>query len=93
MEYATVPVNEIVHSRYSSEYSRSYSQDTFLELTNSIRAMGIHNPICVTRKNQRKTYCHTIDTNTVGQHFTFDKIFLCTWINHRSQGISYQFWI
>ena len=51
MEYATVPVNEIVHSRYSSEYSRSYSQDTFLELTNSIRAMGIHNPICVTRKN------------------------------------------
>lgn len=51
MEYAIVPINEIVHSRYSSEYSRSYSQDMFLELTNSIRTMGIHNPICVTRKN------------------------------------------
>ena len=56
MEYAIVPTNEIVHSRYSAEHNRSYSQDMFNELSKSIRIMGVHDPLCVTRKNAEGKY-------------------------------------
>ena len=56
MEYAIVPTNEIVHSRYSAEHNRSYSQDMFNELSKSIRIMGVHDPLCVTRKNTEGKY-------------------------------------
>ena len=56
MEYAIVPTKEIVHSRYSAEHNRSYSQDMFNELSKSIRIMGVHDPLCVTRKNTEGKY-------------------------------------
>ncbi|MBQ6342243.1 MAG: ParB N-terminal domain-containing protein [Anaerolineaceae bacterium] len=56
MEYKIVPINEVVHSRYSEGYSRSYDSETYLELVNSIRSMGLHNPINVTRKNKAGKY-------------------------------------
>ncbi len=56
MEYAIVPTNEIEHSRYSADHSRSYSQDTYLELSKSVRMMGIHTPLCVTRRNADGMY-------------------------------------
>ena len=56
MEYAIVPTNEIVHSRYSAEHNRSYSQEMFHELSKSIRTMGVHDPLCVTKKNAEGKY-------------------------------------
>ena len=56
MEYAIVPTKEIVHSRYSAVHSRSYSQDTFIELSKSVRMMGITSPLFVTRKNADGMY-------------------------------------
>ena len=56
MEYAIVPTNEIVHSRYSAEHNRSYSQEMFHELSKSIRTMGVHDPLCVTKKNAEGNY-------------------------------------
>lgn len=56
MELTIVPTNEIVHSRYSAEHSRSYSQEMFHELSKSIRIMGVHDPLCVTRKNAEGKY-------------------------------------
>ena len=52
MEYAEVSVKDIVHSRYSAVHSRSYSQETYQEILKSIRMMGIHTPLCVTRRNR-----------------------------------------
>lgn len=51
MELAMISVKDIVHSRFSAEHSRSYSSETFAELSKSIRMMGIHTPIFVTGKN------------------------------------------
>ena len=56
MELTIVPTNEIVHSRYSAEHNRSYSQEMFHELSKSIRIMGVHDPLCVTRKNAEGKY-------------------------------------
>ena len=56
MELTIVPTNEIVHSRYSAEHSRSYSQEMFHELSKSIRIMGVHDPLCVTSKNAEGKY-------------------------------------
>lgn len=56
MELKTVPISEIVHSRYSADYSRSYSRETFRELVMSIRAIGIHDPLMVTGKNAEGFY-------------------------------------
>ena len=56
MEYKIVPINEIVHSRYSADYSRSYSRETFSELVKSIKAIGVHDPLLVTGKNTEGYY-------------------------------------
>ena len=56
MDFKIVPINEIVHSRYSADYSRSYSRETFMELVMSIRAMGVHDPLMVTGKNAEGYY-------------------------------------
>ena len=56
MEFKIVPISEIVHSRYSADYSRSYSRETFMELVMSIRAMGVHEPLMVTGKNAEGFY-------------------------------------
>lgn len=52
MDSAEISMKDIVHSRYSAVYSRSYSKETFQELTKSIRRIGVNSPIVVTRKNK-----------------------------------------
>ena len=56
MDFKIVPINEIVHSRYSADYSRSYSRETFMELVKSIKAIGVHDPLLVTGKNTEGYY-------------------------------------
>ena len=56
MEFKSVPISEIVHSRYSADHNRTYSAETFSELEKSIRAIGIHKPLSVTRKNKEGYY-------------------------------------
>lgn len=50
MEFKLVPISEIVHSRYSADYSRAYSGETFSKLVKSIRSIGINCPLSVTEK-------------------------------------------
>ena len=56
MKYAEIPVNEIVHSRYSGETTRIYDSETFAGLSKSVKKLGVSTPIVVTDKNENGMY-------------------------------------